>query len=137
MVSFFLAYLNITDMEQLLSSMKAGKEAILSAYLERSNLSKGQLSNYMKNETWFSAEDAVKYGFADEIIHPKKKDGSVEVQAQTAAIINMLNPIRNHYVNIPDQLIQPIETDIENQNQLETSKNAEIENLRRQCKIIK
>lgn len=49
-------------------------QASISAYMNRVNISKEELMRFMDNETWLSAEDAKKYGFATKILEEKTED---------------------------------------------------------------
>lgn len=44
------------------------KNAIIETYLQKVNINKEKLSELMDNETWLNAEEALEYGFIDEII---------------------------------------------------------------------
>jgi len=54
---------------QLLDTTDAG---LADAYVLKSKLDKDFVLDLMKNETWMNAQDAVDYGFADEVITPDR-----------------------------------------------------------------
>jgi len=92
--SVMFANLNIEAMEQWLDTLKSVKTGMVDLYATRTGMSRERLSNMMRNETWLSASEAVKFGFADESISAGKK-------AQPAQVESL---IRN-YVNVPVELL--------------------------------
>ena len=56
--------------QQMLSTVDAG---IVNAYVAKTGMPENQLLKMMADETWLSAQDAVKYGFADEIMFDSDK----------------------------------------------------------------
>ena len=66
---------------------------IIDLYQARTGKSRAKLTEWMAAETWFSARDAVKNGFADEMIPAKKKN----VLAKSAMM--------NFYRNTPQDII--------------------------------
>lgn len=50
--------------------------AIVADYAKRTNADMSQLVQWMDNETWFSAEEAVQYGFATSIMPTPEKSGT-------------------------------------------------------------
>lgn len=92
-VVVFMAQLDIETLTQLRDSLKSIKDGILPAYVQRTGLTEGVLSNMMSNETWMSAREAVEYGFADGII----TGGQSPAQNifQNVAYVNVLNSFQN------------------------------------------
>lgn len=79
------------DFRKLADSLDKVREAILSSYINRSTSSADQLSKWMAEETWFTAEEAVDAGLAD----------SMTEEVAIAAFANLdLSPFRH----VPDSL---------------------------------
>lgn len=53
--------------------LKTANKAVANAYKEKTGLSDRELQKMMDNETWLSAEDAVKKGFVDEIMFQQQE----------------------------------------------------------------
>jgi ATP-dependent Clp protease protease subunit len=67
-VQVFLADINIETGQMIVDALKAFKDNALSAYEQRTGLSRARLSSMMTKTTYMSARDAVNLGFADEIL---------------------------------------------------------------------
>lgn len=65
------------DLEKSAERLHQVEDKIRRMYVDRSGQSEEQVKAWMDEETWFSAEDAVKYGFADEVFKPKKAEEPV------------------------------------------------------------
>ena len=63
------------DLEKTAQRMRDQEEKFRKMYVERTGQSEEAVKEWMDAETWFSAEDAVKYGFCDEVVAgaPKEK----------------------------------------------------------------
>lgn len=93
-VSIFLADLDIATMQGLLDALKSVKGGLVDAYETRTGLSRSRIEKMMSDETWMNASEAVKFGFADDII-----PGGVSSSAK-----NMNGALKN-FVNVPAALL--------------------------------
>jgi ATP-dependent Clp protease, protease subunit len=96
-VIVMMAALDIEMLGQLHDQLKSIKQGIVDTYASKTGLSVDKLSRMMKDETWMSAQEAVSYGFASEVI----KGG----QAQNASKTAFVNALHN-YVNVPQALLE-------------------------------
>lgn len=62
------------EMQRAIDMLSEVKESIMNAYEIKSGLSRHKISQLMDAETWMNAKEAVKLGFADEILFAGKKD---------------------------------------------------------------
>lgn len=62
------------EMQKAIDMLREVKESIMNAYEIKSGLSRHKISQLMDAETWMNAKEAVKLGFADEILFAGKKD---------------------------------------------------------------
>jgi len=53
------------------------KEGLISAYTKKSGLSDKEVSDLMSDETWMGADEAVQWGFADEVAEPMRMAASM------------------------------------------------------------
>lgn len=85
---------NKQDIQKILNALETIDSSILSIYVEKTGQSEQQLTDWMIEEKWFTAQEAIDYGFADEIKTTKKEDKNIEdiVSAQVAqAMASFLN----------------------------------------------
>ncbi len=93
---------NAQDMEKVIETLNAVKEAIMNAYVRKTGLSRAKVAKLMSDETWMDARKAVELGFADEIMFEggdadaqKAEWGAYSSRAMGQAIINRLAPSRD------------------------------------------
>lgn len=60
------------DMREIAAALDKMKQAMIAAYAAKSGKDRGEIADIMSDETWFSAQEAVDAGFADEIEQPVK-----------------------------------------------------------------
>nr|WP_312578228.1 head maturation protease, ClpP-related [Sedimentibacter sp.] len=60
-----LAEGEVKDMQKAIDLLNEVKESILNAYTKKTGLSKAEIAKLMDEETWMSADKAIKMGFAD------------------------------------------------------------------------
>jgi len=96
-VIVFLAALDVETLKQLHDQLTSIKAGIVDTYASKTGLSVDKLSRMMKDETWMSAQEAVEYGFANEVIQGG--------QTQNAARTAFVNALQN-YVNVPRELLE-------------------------------
>ena len=77
------------DLEKALASLGQVKESIISAYQEKSGLSRKKLSQMMSDESWLYAQDAVKLGFADGILFDRKEQNDGKESEITDKIVTL------------------------------------------------
>lgn len=77
---------NKSDIQKTLNALETIDESILSIYSEKTGQSNEQLEEWMNEEKWFTADEAVEFGFANSV----KKDNveSVESEGSIEDIIN-------------------------------------------------
>ena len=77
---------NKSDIQKTLNALETIDDSILSIYSEKTGQSNEQLEEWMNEEKWFTADEAVEFGFADSV----KRDNveSVESEESIEDIIN-------------------------------------------------
>lgn len=58
---------NKSDIQKTLNALETIDESILSIYSEKTGQSNDQLEEWMNEEKWFTADEAVEFGFADSV----------------------------------------------------------------------
>lgn len=101
------AWGNANEMERTIEHLRQLEKTSRQMYAQRSGQSDEQIKEWMDAETWFSAEDAVKYGFCDRVTE--------EAAAPAAASANMMRVMRGMYNRIPDAVQEIPDEDVRNE----------------------
>lgn len=83
---------NKDDLRSAADALEKFDESILAAYSSRATAGEKKIAKMMEDETWIGADDALEYGFADEIIETKKapeQDSEKQTKAQAKRKIEM------------------------------------------------
>lgn len=83
---------NKTDLREAADTLEQFDKSILAAYTGRATLEEKKIAKMMDNETWIGADDALEFGFADEIVEVKqgdKKDIEKQTKAQARRTMEM------------------------------------------------
>lgn len=93
------AYGNMHDLRKVADILDTIKESIVNAYVLKTGRSRSKISQMMDDETWMSANVAVKEGFADGILYHDQQSDVTNMNAvafNRLAIVNSANQsIRN------------------------------------------
>lgn len=82
------------EMEHTSDILKGWNKSIANPYMLKTGMSQDELLKLMNKETWLTAQDAVKYGFADEVMF----DDGMQLTAATGTGIippEVINKMRN------------------------------------------
>lgn len=60
------AYGNVRDFENVIDRLITIDDQLISAYVKKSKKTKAEVQKLVQNETWFTADQAVEFGLADE-----------------------------------------------------------------------
>ena len=77
---------NKSDIQKTLNALETIDESILSIYSEKTGQSNDQLEEWMNEEKWFTADEAVEFGFADSV--KRDNDEPIESEESIEDIIN-------------------------------------------------
>ena len=83
---------NSTDFRKLADDLDKINESIKTTYLDKASVEEDKLIELMNAETWLTADDCIKYGFADEVEESKKVAATLDKK------------FFNSYKNIPKEL---------------------------------
>ena len=107
--SFVFGFYSNDELNEIVSANSAYNNSSATMYSKKSGLSKQQCLNLMNKTTWMDAEQAVKYGFADEIIEGDTvAEQPVELMNKNTMKVNGQEyDISN--LHVPDEFIQHIQ----------------------------
>lgn len=124
-----MAFGNKSDIQKTLNALNAIDTSIVDIYQERTGLERDEIINLITNETWFTADEAIKKGFADEKSSRKsvdeKKEGVENVdqskyvamlKQQRQMITNMINEAEEPEEPSNDDSLEQRVADLENDN---------------------
>ena len=80
-----LAYGNSADLQQTANLLDKIDQSLVKTYAEATGQDAAQIEQWMAEETWFTAEESVKFGFADSIASGSDKTASNQVQWDLSA----------------------------------------------------
>ena len=80
-LTYFAELFGTEEMQKAIDMLNEVKESIMNAYEIKSGLSRHKISQLMDAETWMNAKEAMKLGFADEVLF---RDGEEPVPEDTA-----------------------------------------------------
>ena len=66
------------DLQTAIKMLSEVKESLINAYEQRTSLPRAKISAMMDAETWFSAQKAVEFGFADKILYAPDQTETAE-----------------------------------------------------------
>lgn len=69
---------NKSDIQKTLNALETIDDSILSIYSEKTGQSNEQLEEWMNEEKWFTADEAVEFGFADSV----KRDNEEPIESE-------------------------------------------------------
>lgn len=93
-----LAIGNADDMRKMAGDMDKIDESIIATYVEKTGLEEDDIIELMTDETWMTAQDALDYGFADEIEEQKQIAASIK---DGRFFVNGLEMDFSRYQNTP------------------------------------
>ena len=86
------------DLEKAAEHLRQLENTTRGFYVQKTGQAEEQLQRWMDNETWFTAEEAVQYGFADEIT----AEGNGAMPAVACVSAQAMNVMRELYKQVPD-----------------------------------
>ena len=89
------------DMEKYAARLRNTENTSRGFYTAKTGQSEEQVKAWMDAETWFTAEEAVKYGFADEILRAETKD---ELPAAACVSSAAMAAMKALYQAVPEQI---------------------------------
>lgn len=101
-----IAWGNATELRKVADDLDKIRESIIAAYQEKSGLDREKLIELMDAETWLTAQEAVEYGFADEIEQSKSVAASL---TDAGLMINGQTFDLSRYRNAPRLFVAPTE----------------------------
>jgi len=87
------------EFRKMADTLDQVREGIITTYLDKSGMDKQEIIDLMDAETWMTAEEAVKYGFADEVEETKQIAASLNGKI---LIMNGMEMDLSHFKKLPE-----------------------------------
>jgi ATP-dependent Clp protease protease subunit len=90
---------NAAEMRKIADDLDKIDESIVAAYIAKTGLEEADIIELMEDETWMTAQDAIDYGFADEIEESKQVAASLR---NGVLVVNGQEVDISKFNNVPD-----------------------------------
>lgn len=90
---------NADEMRKIADDLDKIDESIIAAYVSKTGLEEADIVELMEDETWMTAQDAIDYGFADEIEESKQVAASLR---NGVLVVNGQEVDISRFANVPD-----------------------------------
>jgi ATP-dependent Clp protease protease subunit len=101
-----LAYGNADEMKKVVNALEQINEVIRGVYMAKTGMDEDTIKNLMDNETYLKPQEALDYGFIDEILEEEKQvdnTAMTNLMDSFANRINQLREIKNICLETPTQ----------------------------------
>ena len=102
-LTFMFGYYQVADMKKCISTLDKIKSGIINAYVEKTGIDKEKIAKLMTAETWFTGDEAVEKGFADELLHENISTETVE-DSEDEFFVNGVSYKFAAFTNVPAEL---------------------------------
>lgn len=106
-----IAWGNADDLEKAVTHLRAMEVSFRNMYAKRTGLKDEEIKTMMDAETWLSADDTVKKGFADEVIDAKESPVAACVTSQMMDVMKRMYHAIPNGIKIKDSTILNPPTD--------------------------
>ncbi len=89
---------NAEELRKMADDLDKIRETLIAAYIDKSGINRDELIKLLNDETWLTAEEALSYGFIDEIDNSKELAASLN---ETNLVINGVNIDMTRYTKQP------------------------------------
>lgn len=94
---------NANELEHTIDRLRNIEKMSRGFYMKRTGQAEEQIKDWMDAETWFTADQAVEYGFADEVLEAEAKG---ETPAAACVTSRVMATMRNLYKAVPEQIAE-------------------------------
>lgn len=99
---------NADQLEQTVNHLRTEEATVRQLYAKRTGQTDEQIKEWMTAETWFSAADAVKYGFCDAIMEEPDGKGKIAACVSPRAMSTM----KALYAHIPETITEETQMNV-------------------------
>ena len=100
-LSFLFGYYQVADLKKCITTLDKIKSGIVNAYVSKTGIEKEEIENLMTAETWFTGDEAVEKGFADELLFDEVEK---EIDDDDEMIVNGVKFSFAAFTNVPENI---------------------------------
>ena len=89
-----LAYGNADEMKKVVNALEQINEVIRGVYMAKTGMDEDTIKNLMDNETYLKPQEALDYGFIDEILEEEKQVDNTAMTNLMDSFVNRINQLR-------------------------------------------
>lgn len=102
-LTFMFGYYQVANLNKIASTLDKIKSGIVNAYADKTGIDKKEIAKLMTAETWFTGDEAVEKGFADEVLFEEIETETVE-DNNDEFFVNGVSYKFAAFTNIPEEL---------------------------------
>lgn len=102
-LTLLIGYYQAADLTKCINTLDKIKSGIINAYADKTGIDKKEIAKLMTAETWFTGDEAVEKGFADEVLFEEIETETIE-NNNDEFFINGVGYKFAAFTNIPDEL---------------------------------
>ena len=96
---------NANELEHVIERLRNIEQMSRGFYMKRTGQEESKIKEWMDAETWFTADQAVEFGFADEVL---KAETSGETPAAACVSGRVMATMRDLYKGVPDRIREDV-----------------------------
>lgn len=101
---------NADQLERTVAHLRTEEKTVRDLYARRTGQTDERIKDWMTAETWFSAAEAVEYGFCDAVM--KEPDGKGKIAACVSP--RTLSAMKTMYAHVPNSIAENVQIDVSN-----------------------
>lgn len=135
-LTLLIGYYQVADLNKIVTTLDKIKSGIVNAYADKTGIDKKEIAELMTAETWFTGDEAVEKGFADEVLFEEIETETIEdnndeffvngVGYKFAAFTNVPDEIKNKAFNVKNISKNNQKPEVKGDNEMEFKNAAEL-----------
>ncbi len=113
-----IAWGNKTEIQKTLNALTTIDKSLIAIYQDKTGLDTDTLNGFLTNETWFTAEEAVENGFADEVGNVKVEESIEEEEVDNS--VSSKNDETDKYEDVIKELSAKVDALMNKEEQVVT-----------------
>lgn len=103
-LTLLVGYYQVADLKKCINTLDKIKSGIVNAYVDKTGIDKKEIEKLMTAETWFTGDEAVEKGFADEVLFDEEVETSIIENNNDEFFVNGVGYKFAAFTNVPEEL---------------------------------